>query len=72
MEVMRWFVDPARGFTLTSEEQFSMVRLMPDNREIATASSGRDINTGHRAEAGATDPGADRGESCGAPRDSGG
>ena len=30
MEVMRWCVDPARGFTLTSEEQFSMVRLMPD------------------------------------------
>ena len=26
MEVMRWFVDPARGFTLTSEEQYSMVR----------------------------------------------
>ena len=40
MEVMRWFVDPARGFTFTSEEQFSMVRLMPDYREIATASPG--------------------------------
>ena len=29
MEVMRLFVDPARGFTVTSEEQFSMVRLLP-------------------------------------------
>ena len=41
MEVMRWFVDPARCFTLTSEERLSMVRLMPDDRGIATASPGR-------------------------------
>ena len=31
MEVMRWFVEPARGFTLTREEQFSMVRLQGDS-----------------------------------------
>ena len=40
MEVMRWFVDPARGFTLTSEEQYSMVRLMPDYAGRYTASPG--------------------------------
>ena len=52
MEVMRWFVDPARGFTLTSEEQFSMVRLLPDSRGMATASPGRFTNTGHQSEEG--------------------
>ena len=62
MEVMRWFVDPARGLTLTSEEEYSLVRLMPDYRRRYTASPGRYINTGRRAEAGATDPGPDRGQ----------
>ena len=63
MEVMRWFVDPARCFTLTSEEPFSMVRLMPDYRRRATGSPGRYVNTGRRAGAGAraADPGGDRG-----------
>ena len=63
-----------RGASLSrvKREQFSMVRLMPDYRGIATASPGRDINTGHRAEAGATDPGADRGQSGRALRNSGG
>ena len=51
MEVMRWFVDPARGFTLTSEEQYSMVRLMPNYRRRATASPERCTNTGRRAGA---------------------
>ena len=51
MEVMRWFVDLARGFTLTSEERYSVVRLMPDYRRKTTASPGRKINTGRRAGA---------------------
>ena len=51
MEVTRWFVDPARGFTLTSEEQHSMARLMPDYRRRTTASPGRYTNTGRRAGA---------------------
>ena len=46
------FVDPARGFTLTSEEQHSMVRLMPDYRRRTTASPGRYTNTGRRARTG--------------------
>ena len=75
VEVMRWFVDPARDFTLTSEEQYSMVRLMPDYAGRYTASPGRHMNIAPRAgaRARAADPGADRGGGGRAVhRDSGG
>ena len=73
MEVMRWCSDLVRrGVALTSEERHSMLLLMPDYGWRATASPGRYTNTGRRAEAGATDPAADRGQGGRAPRDSGG
>ena len=62
IEVARWGCELVRrGVSLSSDEIIAIASLLPDFGGRATARPGRNRNTGRRAGAGATDPGADRG-----------